>query len=280
MRSTSRPPPPWDDPPSGAPSPAIAPFNADQAKQHQTAWGQHLGWPVELTHSIGMKLVLIPPGEFRMGSPDSDSDAEDQEKPQHTVRITQPFFLGMHEVTQAQWEAVMGDNPSRFKGADRPVEMVSWDDCQEFIRRLNERSEQQAGLYRLPTEAEWEYACRAGSTTRYYFGDDDAVLGGFAWYGDNSNEQTHTVGQKKPNAWGLYDMHGNVWEWCQDWWWDYTSAMVSDPQGAGQGSHRVFRGGGWDFHARGCRSAFRFGGAPDERSDTLGFRLAFSLVSK
>ena len=209
-----------------------------------------------------MKLALIPAGEFLMGSPDSDKDASDDEKPQHRVRITQPFYLGVYQVTQGQYRAVTGANPSHFKGSDDlPVESVSWHDAIAFCNKLSERE----GLkpyyqldaatrsggegYRLPTEAEWEYACRAGSTTRYSFGDDAASLGEYAWFNGNSGGKTHPVGQKRPNAFGLYDMHGNVWEWCWDVYAAYNAnSPGADPDGPSGASGRVIRGGCWgDF---------------------------------
>jgi formylglycine-generating enzyme required for sulfatase activity len=233
-----------------------------------------------ITNSIGMVLVEIPAGEFLMGSPDSDREASADEKPQHRVRITEPFYLGICEVTQSQWERVMGSNPSRFKGADQPVENVSWADCQEFIRRLNGRAEERGGAYRLPTEAEWEYACRAGSTTVYSFGDSAWSLGDFAWYQSNSGSRTHAVSQKRPNAWGLYDMHGNVSEWCQDWHDSgYSrSSPRDDPQGPAGGSDRVVRGGSWFSFARNCRSADWRGSRPSLQIYNLGFRLARGSV--
>ncbi len=235
-----------------------------------------------VVNSIGLQLLLIPAGEFQMGSPDSDSDAYDDEKPQHTVRITKPFYLGVTEVTQEQYERVMGTNPSYFKGAQLPVETVSWVDAMEFCRKLSELpGERIAGrVYRLPTEAEWEYACRAGSKTKWSFGDAESSLGDYAWYTSNSGRKTHTVGTKKPNAWGLYDMHGNVWEWCSDWYKpDYTTTTVSDPTGPATGSIRVYRGGSWGNYAGQGRSAFRDGGTPDSGGG-LGFRLAFSSVDQ
>jgi formylglycine-generating enzyme required for sulfatase activity len=221
-----------------------------------------------------MKLTLIPAGEFMMGSPDSDKDAYPDEKPQHRVRITRPFYLGVYPVTQAEYERVMGGNPSYFTGdANRPVEQVSWDDAVEFCRKL---SEKEGRTYRLPTEAEWEYACRAGSTTRYCSGDDEVSLGEYAWYEDNSGPGvgTHPVGEKRPNAWGLYDMHGNEWEWCQDWDDDgyYAKSPVDDPRGPGTGSDRVCRGGCWHDPAGPCRSADRRIAAPGRRLSYLGFR--------
>jgi len=221
-----------------------------------------------LVNSLGMTFVRIASGEFRMGSTDGASD----ERPVHTVRISQPFYLGIHAVTQGQWEAVMGDNPSRFMGdLNRPVEMVSWEDVQAFIGQLNAREGH--ALYRLPTEAEWEYAARAGSTTAYCFGDDPRRLGEYAWYSENAGGQIHPVGQLQPNTWGLYDMHGNVWEWVQDWYGKYTAEPVTDPQEPAAGSLRVLRGGSWGFVARGCRSAYRLVGAPVNRSVIHGVRL-------
>jgi formylglycine-generating enzyme required for sulfatase activity len=240
-----------------------------------------------MTNSIGMRFQLIPAGEFLMGSPDSDRDAGRDEKPQHRVRITRPFYLGVYPVTQSQWLSVMDRNPSRFKGPDNPpVEMVSWNDCQEFIYRLNERRDERGNVYRLPTEAEWEYACRAGSTTIYSFGDSADSLRDYGWYLNNSGGprtgSTYPVGQKKPNAWGLYDMHGNVLEWCQDWYDSeyYAASPINDPTGPLSGSDRVNRGGGWYDHARLCRSAYRYRDTPDYRSNSLGFRLAFSSVDQ
>jgi formylglycine-generating enzyme required for sulfatase activity len=183
-------------------------------------------------NSIGMEFVKIPAGSFMMGS-----DKCDNEKPIHKVTISQDFWLQKTEVTQAQWQAVMGNNPSNFKGNNLPVETVSWDDAQEFIKKLNAKGE---GTYRLPTEAEWEYAARAGTT-----GDYAGNLDSMAWYSANSDMKTHPIGQKQANAWGLYDMHGNVWEWCEDWYDSYPSGTVTDPTGAASGSYRVIRGSCW-----------------------------------
>ncbi|MFQ5853245.1 MAG: formylglycine-generating enzyme family protein [Candidatus Binatia bacterium] len=227
-------------------------------------------WPRTLTNSIGMPFVLIPAGEFMMGLTGHDADTDEQ--PVHKVIISRRFYLGKYEVTQRQWTTVMGDNPSRFAGdANRPVEQASWEDVQEFIRRLNAR--EGGTKYRLPTEAEWEYAARAGSTTIYSFGNDQRWLGEYAWYADNSDGQTHPVGQLKPNNWGLYDLHGNVWEWVQDWYGDYSTGTITDPPGPVSGSAKVVRGGSWAYHARFCRSAYRYGLAPDYRFDSTGFRL-------
>jgi formylglycine-generating enzyme required for sulfatase activity len=218
-----------------------------------------------------MEFVLIPAGEFQMGS--NDAGAYDGEKPVHTVRLTKPFYLGKYEVTQAQWEAVMGNNPSSFGGDSAlPVETVSWQDVPEFISRLNAR-ERGTAFYRLPTEAEWEYAARAGSTTAYSFGNSAGELGRYAWYEDNAGGKTHPVGQLQPSAWGLYDMHGNVWEWVQDWFGAYSSGTAVDPEGPSSGSYRVYRGGGWYNDARVCRSADRSGDAPGYRVVNFGVRL-------
>jgi len=185
------------------------------------------------------------------------------------------------EVTQGQWKMVMGENPSYFKdcGDDCPVEQVSWDDCQEFITKLNQM--EGTTKYRLPTEAEWEYAARAGSETAFANGvitetgcGHEPNLDQMGWYCGNSGNTTHPVAQKLPNAWGLYDMHGNVWEWCQDWYGSYPSISVLDPQGPDSGSRRVIRGGSWDFYARYCRSADRDFNWPDDSSSFIGFRLA------
>jgi formylglycine-generating enzyme required for sulfatase activity len=227
---------------------------------------------VDLGGGVKMELVLIPAGEFLMGPSDSDKDVFPTDK-QHRVRITKPFYLGKYLVTQEQWEAVMGKNPSHFKGPKNPVEVVSWDDCQKFLGKLNAKSAAGAGKFQLPTEAQWEYACRAGSTTKYCFGDDKSKLGEYAWYDANSGNTTHPVGEKKPNTWGLYDMHGNVWEWCQDLYGAYRAEAVRDPMGAAKGSDRVYRGGGWINPAWHCRSVFRGNSEPGFRYASLGLRV-------
>ncbi len=260
-----------------------------------------------IKNSIGMTLNLIPAGKLLMGSPDDALGAENDEKPQHRVLISKPFYLGTSEVTQAQYEAVMGNNPSHFSANgggkdlvagqwtdDFPVENVSWFDAMRFCNKLSDKEGKKPFYridgpdaqvpdwsgegYRLPTEAEWEYACRANSSTQtlFSFGDDVAELGGFGWVSRNSAQRTHPVGQKRPNGFGLYDMHGNVWEWC----WDrydadyYKQPPTDDPRGPGQAAFRVYRGGGGDGTPQGARSADRSGTDPEGRNVWIGVRLA------
>ena len=218
-----------------------------------------------LVNSIGMRFVPISAGSFTMGAGETA----------HKVTLTQPFELGVYEVTQEQYEAVMGDNPSHFREAGHPVEKVSWNQAVSFCRKLSALPEEQAAgfEYRLPTEAEWEYACRAGSTTVYSFGDDDAELGDHAWFILNSGSRTNPVGGRKENAWKLHDMHGNVWEWCQDWSAALPAGEVTDPAGPAEGSRRVLRGGSWYHYPVFCRSADRSSHEPDYRHYNLGFRV-------
>jgi formylglycine-generating enzyme required for sulfatase activity len=243
--------------------------------------------PKEITNSIGMKLVLIPKGTFMMGSPESDLNRQKNET-QHEVTISKGYYLGVYEVTQAQYEKVIGRNPSLYQGAivgnenaDLPVENVSWHDAVEFCKKLSDLPEEKkAGrVYRLPTEAEWEYACRAGSKTAYSFDDEEGLLPEYGWFKRNSSNRTHTVGLLESNAWGLYDMHGNVWEWCSDRYGEYPKGAVSDPTGPKEGSIRVFRGGCWRGEAAGCRSAVRDWDGPSARDNGLGFRVALSSPS-
>ncbi len=223
---------------------------------------------------INARFLLIPAGTFMMGSPEDEPERRDDET-LHQVTISKPFYMQTTPVTQGQWQKVMGRNPSEFKncGDDCPVEQVSWNNVQDFIGMLNRQ--EGTDKYRLPTAAEWEYACRAGSTTAYCFGNDPGRLGEYAWYVENTRDESHPhpVGQKKPNAWGLYDMHGNVWEWVQDWQGHYLSGSVTDPEGPSTGSYRVDRGGAWYIDAGFCRSAFRLGNDPGRRFNALGFRL-------
>jgi formylglycine-generating enzyme required for sulfatase activity len=263
--------------------------SAALAGRQRTALAQTTAGEPGYTNGIGMEFVLIPAGSFLMGSSESDREASTFEKPQRRVTVSNPFYMGRHEVTQAQWEAVMGSNPytldrsnpyynlpgmaERITRPNHPA-TVSWNDAQNFIRRLNQ--EEGGSRYRLPTEAEWEYAARAGTTSAYSFGDNAADLDRYAWFGGNfTSGGTHPVGQKEPNPWGLYDVHGNVWEWVQDWFDpDYYSRGPSvDPQGPAQGGERVVRGGSWHATATSWRSAFRRDYAPDYRGISIGFRL-------
>ena len=235
------------------------------------------------TNSIGMTFVTIPAGEFTMGSPQSEPGRRADET-LHRVRLTQLFKMGIHEVTQAHYEHVVGHNPSGFKGAENPVEKVSWADAVEFCRLLSALpAEEAAGRnYRLPTEAEWEYAYRAGSTTTYSFGNDVSQLDKYAWFDKNSNNTSHPVGLKKPNAWGLYDMHGNVFETCSDFYgsYDLGDSPNVDPQGPPSGSSVDSRGGCWSRNGFESRSAVRGYTVPtDNRHDIIGIRVVLSTVA-
>ena len=314
----------WHGWPSDAPPAAIAPFDAEQAKQHQAAWAKYLGVPVEYTNSLGMKFRLIPPGEFTMGSTAEEIAAalkevgEDKhwqeciksESPQHKVILTQPIYLGVNEVTQAEYEKVMGVNPSHFtptgmrkeavaglETAEHPVETVSWNDAAEFCAKLSQQEKLKpfyfrvgdtitplAGTgYRLPSEAEWEFACRAGTTTKYWMSDKDEDLVRAGWFGGNSGQRTHAAGELKANPFGLSDMHGNVWEWVQDGW-DATfysqfqekpAINPSSPYSAG--SQGVIRGGDWFGPASYCRSSTRHAYSPTHRYYNLDFRVSLPV---
>jgi len=276
------------------PPPAVAPFDAAKAKEHQQVWAKHLGVPVEVTNSIGMKLALIPPGEFLMGAPDADPLAIAGEKPQHRVRITRAFYMSEYETTQGEFERVMGTNPSGHSPSGRykdkiagqqtnrlPVETVSWNESQEFCGKLSEMREEKAAgrVYNLPTEAQCEYACRAGTATRFYFGEVEQLLGDYEWFVGNSGSTPHLVGMKKPNAWGLFDMRGNVWEWCADWYDKdyYGRSPTDDPKGPASGSRRTMRTGHCDAPAVASRSAFRSHVPAGYRSCWGGFRLVCEL---
>jgi eukaryotic-like serine/threonine-protein kinase len=251
----------------------VAPFNEAKAKEVQKSVAKSLQKEVEENADLGkgikLEMVLIPAGKFKMGSPASEKDRSDNET-QHEVTLTKPFYMGKYEVTQEQWEAVMGNNPSsRNKGAKLPVTDVSWEDCQEFIKKLNAKTN---GGYRLPTEAEWEYACRAGTSTAYSFGD--SLTNNDAKYGEPAGS-TKVVGSYKPNAFSLYDMHGNVWEWCEDFKSDYLAGAVIDPKGPATGTNRVLRGGSFFVNVSNARSSVRYNFSPTYRDNWLrGFRLA------
>ena len=227
------------------------------------------GLTAELPGGAQMEFVKIEPGAFPMGAVDAGAD----ETPRHEVTISKGFFLGKFPVTQGQWEAVMESNPSRHRGLNHPVETVSWLDAQRFVQRLNIAAGD--SLYRLPTEAEWEYACRAGTATPWSFGDDESKLEDYAWYSENNRPTgAKAVGAKLPNAWGLHDMHGNVWEWVQDRYGRYASGVKMDSQGPMTGSRRVLRGGYYNSPAQSVRSATRHAGTPFSRgSGNYGFRV-------
>ena len=247
--------------------------------------GEPVPPPEVITNSIGMKFVLIPAGSFTMGSQISAEEVSKRyggkaewyksEHPSHEVKIGKPFYLQTTEVTQGQWKEIMGTNPSFFKdcGENCPVERVSWEDAHKFISKLNQK--EGIDKYRLPTEAEWEYACRSGTTTLFFYGDDADKLDDYGWYSRNSNERAHPVATLKPNSWGLYDMHGNVWEWVEDDWHDPYEGAPNDSRAwvkAPRNTNRVFRGGAWDDDQGFARCAGRVGDDPGLRDDGLGFR--------
>ena len=223
-------------------------------------------------NGVSFEMVRVEGGTFRMGATsEQGSDVWDNEKPIHSVTLS-GYYIGKTEVTQALWKAVMGSNPSYFEGDNLPVEQVSWDDCQEFIRKLNALTGQH---FRLPTEAEWEFACRGGNNSRgYYKYSGSNYIDIVAWYDGNSGKKTHSVATKSPNELGIYDMSGNVWEWYSDWYANYTSYSQTDPKGPLSGSYRVRRGGSWDFYASSCRSSLRDNDDPTLRGSHLGLRLA------
>ena len=225
--------------------------------------------------NLTANMVYVSGGTFTMGATsEQGSEADSNEKPTHSVTLSS-FYICKYEVTQALWEAVMGSNPSNWKGANLPVETVSWDDCQTFIRKVNALTGKN---FRLPTEAEWEFAARGGNNSRGYKYAGSNNIETVAWYNGNSGSKTHAVGTKSPNELGIYDMSGNVWEWCQDWYDSYSSASQTNPTGASSGSDRVLRGGSWSYFARICRSSLRRYDAPDSRYDFHGLRLVLSQL--
>lgn len=263
---------------------AMTPLDEQQAQQLQQSLAEYLSSPVRVSSSMGIELVLIPAGEFLMGASQSDSAASSSERPQHSVRISKPFYMGTHEVTVAQFRRFIKStgydagtkwqNASPAQTDEHPVVNVNWDDAVAFLAWVGV---QDGRLYRLPTEAEWEYACRAGTQSRFGFGDDVRDLEHYAWYSTNASGTTQPVGQKKPNAWGLVDIHGNVWEWCDDWYGSYGSGRVTDPRGASFGSSRILRGGSYANTPAQCRSTARDGAPPDtDNVLNSGFRAAWT----
>ena len=228
---------------------------------------------IPVKNGISIDMVRVEAGTFTMGATAEMEDPYDDERPTHRVTLTNDYYIGKYEVTQALWKAVMGNNPSGFKGDNLPVEMVGWDDCQEFIGKLNRITGKK---FRLPTEAEWEYAARGGNKSRGYQYSGSNNLSDVAWFLDNSGEMTHAVGTKQPNELGIYDMTGNVWEWCQDWYGAYSSSSQVNPTGANSGSSRMIRGGCWISGARGCRSSYRYDCTPGYRRNGVGLRLVLS----
>jgi formylglycine-generating enzyme required for sulfatase activity len=249
---------------TGAPEPVRLDVSQLQ-RDASSRYGVPLTTEFDVGRGVTMKMIVIPPGKFMCGEGEN----------RHEVTISKPFLMGVTEVTQEQYQAVMGTNPSWFKGATNPVDGVSWNDATQFCKKLSEKTHQ---IVRLPTDAEWEYACRAGAQTAYSFGDDPSELGDYAWTYSNSGGTTHPVGQKKPNAWGLYDMHGNVWEWCADWFGEDPKGPVTDPSGPATGTLRVQRGGSVgnpDDDVFEC--AVRAGNSPESRLSDNGFRCAMTI---
>ena len=249
----------------------------DVLAEREKLVGENISFKVEgdvgrfTVNGVSFEMVRVEGGTFRMGATsEQKNDADSDEKPVHSVTLSS-YYIGKTEVTQALWQAVMGSNPSNFKGADLPVECVSWDDCQEFIRKLNSMTGQN---FRLPTEAEWEFACRGGNNSRGYKYSGSNNLGSVAWCSGNSGGKTHPVATKSPNELGIYDMSGNVWEWCADWYGGYSSSAQTNPKGPYGGSVRVDRGGSWGSNVWYCRSSNRDWDYPAYRGRSLGLRLA------
>ena len=228
---------------------------------------------IPVKDGISIDMVRVEAGTFTMGATPEMKEPDDDEKPTHQVTLTNDYYIGKYEVTQALWQAVMGNNPSYSKGNNLPVERVSWDNCQKFISKLNRIT---GKTFRLPTEAEWEYAARGGNKSRGYQYSGSSNLSDVAWYEDNSGNKTHNVGSKQANELGIYDMSGNVHEWCQDWYDKYSNSSKVNPTGANSGSYRVSRGGGWAGYAWDCRSSYRNYCSPGSRYNHLGLRLVLS----
>jgi len=261
-----------------APKPKTATINADVTTVLSGKYAPVTNTQtVLLPGGVPLELVWIPPGSFMMGRYASESNSYPSEDPQHQVTFANGFWIGKYEVTQAQWVAVMGSNPSYFTGdLNRPVEEVSWNNVQDFIAAVNALGQ---GAFRLPSEAQWEYACRAGTTTRFYWGDDPTLsqTDSYTWHTGNAGMTTNPVGQKLPNAWGLFDMGGNVWEWCEDYWHaDYTGAPTDGSAwlSGASNSNRVTRGGAWYSYDYVCRSAYRNYQGPTNTVNGVGFRIA------
>ena len=268
------------------------PFDAKEAEVRQAATAKALGVPTRLTVDLGngvpLKLILIPAGKFMMGSPTTETidlpnpgTHRANESPLHEVTITRPFFMSVSKVTQAQYEQVMGMNPSKFAGKDHPVDSVTWEDAALFCQRVSAKTKR---IVHLPTEAQWEYAARAGTDTRFSFGDDETKLGDYAWFHDNAKGMTYPVGEKLPNAWGLFDVHGLLWEYTSDFYSEsYAEATSTDPVGPASGTAHSTRGGTYGSRPPFLRSAIRIqSAAPDATKDILshfGFRVAVDLAS-
>ena len=275
--------------------PSLPDMSIEEAREKQRQAAMSLGVPVALRletgNAVKMELVLIPAGKFIRGSHLMDPDSDDYECPRHLVTISKPFYMGVKEVTQTQWRAVMGTEPWKtepWKGEpkviandDHPASYISWNDAAAFCKALSAKTNR---TVRLATEAEWEYACRAGTSTRFSFGDDGGQLGDYAWYKGNTQsvreDYPHPVGRKRANAWGLYDMHGNVWEWCNDWSWGrYPAGDTVDPTGLRSAKHgdRACRGGSWFDDPESCRAACRARTSPEARAEDQGFRVVVDI---
>lgn len=260
--------------PAAKPKAKPKPAPRRNSTHHSGSTSSTVSLSTELNKLIN-NMVYVSGGTFTMGgTSEQGSDAYDDEKPTHSVTLSS-YYICKYEVTQALWRAVMGNNPSNFKGDNLPVECVSWDDCQTFINRLNSYTGRN---FRLPTEAEWEFAARGGNYSRHYKYSGSNYISDVAWYDGNSSNRTHPVGTKQANELGLYDMSGNVWEWCSDWYGSYSSYSQNDPTGPNSGSYRVKRGGSWISDAGYCRSSLRLISSPGNRSDCLGLRLVLSQL--